>query len=134
MPASERVVLDTNVVVSGMLFPGGVPGRALVTAQSRLVLASDATLLELIEVMSRGRFDRYVKADLRMQLVAAYVRACETVQIASSIRACRDPRDDKFLELAVDGNADLILTGDLDLLALHPFSGIAIVTPADYLE
>jgi len=84
--------------------------------------------------MSRTRFDRYVEADLRKQLVAAYVSACEMDQITSSIHACRDSRDDKFLELAVDGKADLIITGDLDLLALNPFEGIAIVTASDFLE
>ena len=56
------------------------------------------------------------------------------MKIPSPIRACRDPRDDKFLEVAVHGRADLILTGDADLLALYPFRGIAIVTPAEYLD
>jgi uncharacterized protein len=56
-----------------------------------------------------------------------------TVDISFPIRACRDPRDDKFLEVAVYGHADLILTGDADLLALHPFRGIAIVAPAKSL-
>jgi putative PIN family toxin of toxin-antitoxin system len=134
MPGAERLVLDTNVVVSGMLFPGSAPNWALLKAQSGRVLASDATLLELVEVMSRARFDRYVEAGIRKQLVAAYMSACETVQITSSIRACRDRRDDKFLEVAVDGRADVIVTGDLDLLALNPFRGIAILSPTAYLE
>jgi putative PIN family toxin of toxin-antitoxin system len=131
---AERLVLDTNVVVSGMLFPGAAPGRALLKAQTRHVLASEATLLELVEVMSRARFDRYVESNVRKQLVSAYISGCETVQITSFIRACRDARDDKFLEVAVDGRADLIVTGDLDLLARNPFRGIAILTPSDYLE
>ncbi len=54
--------------------------------------------------------------------------------VFTTIRVCRDSRDDKFLELAVDGRANMILTGDEDLLALHPFRGIAIHTPAQYLE
>jgi len=62
------------------------------------------------------------------------MNACETVEITSSIRACHDARDDKFLEVAVDGRAEMIVTGDQDLLALHPFQGIAILTPSDYLE
>jgi putative PIN family toxin of toxin-antitoxin system len=134
MPDAERLVMDSNVVVSGMLFPGATPGRALMKAQTRNVLAPEATLLELVEVMSRARFDRYVEAEVRRQLVAAYMNACETVEITSSIRACHDARDDKFLEVAVDGRAEMIVTGDQDLLALHPFQGIAILTPSDYLE
>jgi len=60
--------------------------------------------------------------------------AAEPVEIKTRIRACRDPKDDKFLEVAVDGRADAIVTGDHDLLELHPFHGIAILTPADYLN
>jgi putative PIN family toxin of toxin-antitoxin system len=62
------------------------------------------------------------------------MRAIVMVDIPFPIRACRDPRDDKFLEVAVHGHADLIVTGDADLLALNPFQGIAILTPAEYLE
>jgi putative PIN family toxin of toxin-antitoxin system len=134
MNSPARVVLDTNVVLSGLLFPGSVPSLALLNAQAATVLASDATLLELLEVMSRDRFDRYVDRDLRQHLVAEFANACETVQIVSPIHVCRDSKDDKFLEVAVDGRADLIVTGDRDLLDLHPFQGIAILTPAEYLE
>jgi putative PIN family toxin of toxin-antitoxin system len=62
------------------------------------------------------------------------MRAIVMVDIPFPIHACRDPRDDKFLEVAVHGHADLIVTGDADLLALNPFQGIAILTPAEYLE
>jgi putative PIN family toxin of toxin-antitoxin system len=129
-----RLVLDTNVVLSGLLFPGSTPSRALLKAQRGKVLASDATLLELIEVMGRVRFDRYVERTLRQRLAAEFVNACETVSIAYPIQACRDPRDDKFLEVAVHGNADAIITGDGDLLALDPFRGVAILMPSEYLE
>ena len=89
---------------------------------------------ELAEVMVRSRFDRYVEQEIRRRLVAEYLKAIVTVDIPSPIRACRDPRDDKFLEAAVHGRADLIVTGDRDLLDLNPFRGIAILAPAAYLE
>jgi predicted nucleic acid-binding protein len=57
----------------------------------------------------------------------------ERVPILQQIQACRDPRDDKFLEVAINGEADMIITGDGDLLALHPFMGMPILTPLDYL-
>jgi|CZKF01.1.fsa_nt_gi putative PIN family toxin of toxin-antitoxin system len=133
MSATERLVLDTNVVLSGLLFPGSTPSQTLLKAQRSKVLASDATLLELIEVMGRVRFDRYIERSVRQRLVAEFVNACERVQIPFPICACRDPRDDKFLEVAVHGHADLIVTGDEDLQALNPFRGIAILTPAEYL-
>jgi putative PIN family toxin of toxin-antitoxin system len=134
MPGAERLVLDTNVILSGVLFPGSTPSRALLKAQAGEVLASDATLLELVGVMSRARFDRYVERSVRQRLVAEFANACETVLIISPIRACRDPRDDKFLEVAVHGRADVIVTGDRDLLYLNPFRGIEILTPAEYLK
>ncbi|MGD0482307.1 MAG: putative toxin-antitoxin system toxin component, PIN family [Terracidiphilus sp.] len=130
---AERIVLDTNVVVSGLVFSGFVPANALLKAQQGIVLSSDATRLELIQAMSRGRFDRYIERGIRQRLTAQYLNATELIGIPAPIRACRDPRDDKFLEVAVHGRADAIVTGDSDLLALHPFRGIEILTPADYL-
>jgi predicted nucleic acid-binding protein len=60
--------------------------------------------------------------------------SAELVSISERIAACRDPKDDKFLEVAVSGRADLIVSGDADLLAINPFRGIPIVTPAAFLE
>ena len=98
------------------------------------MLVSEATKLELIEVIGRKRFDRYLDPGIRQKLLSEYLEACRMIEIPAPIRACRDPRDDKFLEVAVHGRAELIVTGDADLLALHPFQGIAILTPAQYLE
>jgi putative PIN family toxin of toxin-antitoxin system len=134
MSSFGRVVVDTNVVISALLFPGSVPSRALNKVQGNVVLASILTRQELEEVADRFRFDRYVAREIRHRLVAEYLRATVLVDIPYPIRACRDPRDDKFLEVAVHGSADLILTGDTDLLALHPFRGIAILTLGEYLE
>ena len=117
MATAERIVLDTNVVLSGILFPGSTPHRALLKAQAGRILASDETLLELIEVLGRRRFDRYVERSIRERLAAEFAHAAEKVQIETAVRACRDPRDDKFLEIAVNGRADLVVTGDADLLA-----------------
>ena len=130
----QRIVLDTNILVSGFLFSGSIPNRSILKAQQSQILASDATLMEFAEVMNRPRFDRYLEPILRRKLVAEYMNACKKVVISIPIRACRDPRDDKFLEVAVHGRADAIVTGDADLLALHPFRGIAILTPAAYLD
>jgi putative PIN family toxin of toxin-antitoxin system len=134
MSGLERLVVDTNVVLSGLLFPGSIPSSAFNKTQGSLLLASDSTRQELTEVAERGRFDRYVEREVRRRLVAEYLKATVLVDISFPIRACRDPKDDKFLEVAVHGRADAILTGDADLLVLHPFRGIAILTPAEYLE
>ena len=65
--------------------------------------------------------------------MAALIREAELVEVTNSITDCRDPKDNKFLELAVSDNATHIITGDSDLLTLHPFRGIVIVTPEDFV-
>lgn len=130
----ERLILDTNLIVSAINFPGSTPRRAFLAAQACVMLASQATLAELLEVIERPVWDRYIDRQLRTRLAAEYMTSCEVISVISSIRACRHPKDDKFLELAIDGQADTIVTGDKDLLALHPFHGIEIVTPARFLE
>jgi putative PIN family toxin of toxin-antitoxin system len=134
MTALKRLVLDTNLLVSGMLFGGSTSRQVIVKANnSGLLLASEATLVELLQVFQRPKFDRAVHLELREALVREYAQRCQIVAIHSCIQACRDARDNKFLELAVDGQADLILTGDRDLLVLNPFRGIPIITPTQYL-
>jgi putative PIN family toxin of toxin-antitoxin system len=98
------------------------------------LLASHETLAEFREVLLRKKFDRYFNRDLREGMLEEYARLCTLVPTPTSVRACRDPRDDKFLEVAVHGHADLIVTGDADLLDLNPFRGITILTPRAYME
>jgi uncharacterized protein len=134
MNEMERLVLDTNVLVSAVLRLSSTPHRAFLKARMEGVfLASEKTLAEFQDVFLRDKFDPYIERKLREDIFEGYARNCLLVEIARPIRACRDPRDDKFLEVAVHGRADVIVTGDADLLALDPFHGIAIVTPADYL-
>jgi len=98
------------------------------------VLVSFATLAELYEVLSRKRFHRYVdEEDIRLFLVAL-TREAQWVDEDVEIRACRDAKDDKFLELAVSGQGTHIVTGDSDLLALNPFRSIEILPPHRFLE
>jgi len=135
MRVPERVVVDTNVLVSALLRFPSIPGQAVSKVlDSGVLLVSDATMAELAEVLARPRLDRYVSREDRKQFLRQLARTAEFVPIISVVRECRDPRDDKFLEVALNGKADLILTGDADLLALHPWRGIAILSPAEYLE
>lgn len=97
-------------------------------------MISDATLYELADVLARPKFDAYVSIDDRKEFVLRTAALCERVVCLRRIEACRDPKDDKFLEVAVNGSADFIVTGDADLLSLHPFLGIAIVSPAAVLD
>lgn len=131
---TERVVTDTNVLVSGLLAAKSAPGRAMHKAiDTAQLLISDATFEGLIEVLLRPEFDAYITPDERQAFFSLVDRVAERVPVTTVVRACRDSKDDKFLELAVSGNANLIVSGDKDLLALHPFRGIDIVTPTQYM-
>lgn len=130
-----RVVVDTNVLISRLLLPSSVSARAVrYIVEHGQLLASDATLSELAEVLSRDKFNRYVDLADRHEFFRQLVRVVERIPITHIVHACRDPKDDKFLELAVNGNANMIVTGDQDLLVLSPFKKIPIITPASYLE
>ncbi len=96
-------------------------------------MISEATIAELDEVLRRPKFSKYVPEKKRLEFLAALVQQAEQVQVTQSIVACRDAKDDKFLELAVSGAASHTVSSDGDLLALHPFRGIAIVNPQAFL-
>jgi len=134
MSSDRRVVCDNNVVVSAMLLPSSVAAkvyaRLCVEAE---ILTSRATLAELIHVVHRSKFERYLSLAQRTEFVELYELASIQVQVTRTVTDCRDPKDNKFLELALSGKADLILTGDDDLLTLHPWRGISILSPSDYL-
>jgi putative PIN family toxin of toxin-antitoxin system len=130
----ERIVVDTNVLISRLLVPASVSGRALRRAvDSGQLVVSEATMEELATVLGRPKFDPYLSIADRQQFIRLLGRIAEMTPVVRVVRACRDPRDDKFLEVAVNGRADLIVTGDRDLLELDPFMGIGILTPAVYL-
>ncbi len=130
----ERVVIDTNVLISGLLSKTSTPARAVEKAVTKAQLvATLETLRELIEKLHSPKFDRYVRRERRDALLERVASLVEIIDVLQSIRASRDPRDDKFLEAAVNGRADVLVTGDRDLLDLNPFRGVAIMTPADYL-
>lgn len=133
--ARKRVVADTNVLVSRLFLANSVPGKAIRKAVDEAqLLVSDATLQELAEVLSRPKFDAWISQADKLEFFRLLSRIAEIVPVTYPVQACRDPKDDKFLEVAVNGRADLIVTGDKDLLALDPFHGVRIVTPAQYLE
>lgn len=130
-----RVVFDTNVLVSAMLIPASVPDRAFAGAiRAAQVMISPLTLKELSEVLARPRIAKYIDPDDRDDVLNSLSQRAHSIDPTVSIQACRDPKDDKFLELAVAGQADYIVSGDDDLLDLNPFQGVEILSPAEFLN
>jgi putative PIN family toxin of toxin-antitoxin system len=134
MKANVRGVIDTGVVVSAILLPRSVPRQAFdFVAEHGTILVSEATITELEEVLRRPKFNPYVPEPKRMEFLAALVRNAEVIEVLNAVTECRDPKDDKFLELAVSGNASHIISSDADLLVLHPFRGASILSPRDFV-
>lgn len=135
MKGRIRVVLDTNVLVSATMTPLGRSRDCLdVAFETGVLLLSTPTRSELLDVLYRPGLQRFTSARERAEILARLDVRTEMVAITKRFKACRDPRNDKFLELAVGGKADYLVTGDADLLVLHPFEDIPNLTPAQFLD
>ena len=132
-----RAVVDTSIVVRAVLKPLGTVGPILdLLAEKRyLLLYSEATLEEVIDVLVRPRLRRRFPLQSRdpQTVVDLILLRGEAVKPRHRLTVCRDPKDDKFLDVAVEGHADALVSGDEDLLVLHPFQAIPIVQPAEFL-
>jgi uncharacterized protein len=128
-----RYVFDTNVIVSALLFENSKPAQALRYAllNGELLLSLDL-LEELNEVLGRERFNRYVVSEKREEFLEALIERAVLIDITESVQACRDPKDDKVLELALNGKAQYIITGDKDLLVLNPFRNVMVITVDEF--
>lgn len=135
----QRVVLDTNVVVSAALRPQSVPRHALdlAIARDQLVMSSQA-FDELTRVLQLPKFDGYAPPADRMELPDLLRRRASICPVTPEHHArvtgdCRDVDDEVFLALAIAANVSVIVSGDADLLTLHPWRGITICTAATYV-
>ena len=136
MSIAFRVVLDTNVVLSALLFVQGrlVPLRQAWQDARCCPLVSSITTAELLRALSYSKFK--LSADEQHELLADYLPFCETVPMPRTppmTPKCRDPGDLPFLQLAVAGKADCLVTGDRDLLALAEGFSRPIMRPEEFL-
>lgn len=135
MMSKVRYVFDTNVIVSALLFENGKPAQALRYALTNGVLLLSLNVLEeLNEVLGRERFNRYLTREEREEFLQALVERAVLIEIIEAVQECRDPKDDKFLELALNGQAQYIISGDQDLLVLNPFRNVIVITADEFLR
>jgi putative PIN family toxin of toxin-antitoxin system len=136
----QRVVIDTSTLVGAVLRPDSVPRQAfMAVVRTCEFCVSSATLDELREVLQRPKFDRYAPLQARLEfwaLVRERSRLWEidTQSEQAAKNACRDMKDAKFLALALACQAMALLTSDADLLVLHPWQGVPILTPSAFLQ
>ena len=133
--SDERVVLDTNVLISAALTASSRPFAVLHhVLDSGVLIFSNETSEEITTRLMRPKFDRYVSAATRQVFLADLAAVAEWTAITGSVHVCRDPDDDKILETAITGRAHCLVTGDANRLELHPFHDLAILTPRGFLE
>ncbi len=136
----QRVILDTSTLVSGALRIGSVPHQALLKAAATCdVCASAETLVELERVLDLEKFDRYLDRSLRREFVALMHRtvhlfAMNNDDLQAVDPSCHDAKDNQFLALALVAEAGVLVSSDDDLLILHPWRGIAIIRPGEFLS
>jgi putative PIN family toxin of toxin-antitoxin system len=133
-----RAVIDTNILVRALIKPTGTVGPVLLRLRrgDYTLLYTQPVLVELVDVLNRPRLRRKYELsddDIKTVLALIMLRG-EPVTPEQPITVCRDPKDNKFLEAVVAGRADIIVSGDEDLLTLHPFAGIPILRPVAFLQ
>lgn len=131
-----RVVIDANVIISSSLIVKSTSSKVVrLIEDSHVMLISEATMEELTQTILRPKFDRYFKPlDTRIEIISRYFSKAEWIAPSHRVTICRDPKDNMYLELALSAQADCIITGDEDLLSLHPFENISIITPLEFLK
>jgi uncharacterized protein len=135
MSSGKRIVIDTSTLISAVLKPQSVPAAALSWAwEVADVVVSSETLEELRQVLSRPHLDRYRSQEDRRTFFELYKAMVSLVDVTQVVTACRDPKDDKFLSLAVSAGASLIVSSDDDLLSMGRHQGVLILKPKAFVE
>jgi putative PIN family toxin of toxin-antitoxin system len=126
-----RIVIDTNVVVSGIFF-GGKPAELLklVTTKNLSAFATDEIVDEYQETINY-LVKKYSKEEITLVPI---ISSMEIIPASNNIHICRDPDDDKFISCAVDGKCYYIVSGDKDLLSLNNYENIKILTVAEFMQ
>jgi uncharacterized protein len=134
MNFARPIVVDTGVLVSAAIRPQSVPALALERALLHFdVCASMATFAELQTVLLRSKFDRYASAATRQLFVQGLSQHLRMVEVTQQVTDCIDPKDNKFLALALVVGAEMIIASDPHLTQMHPWRGIPILPPAAFL-
>jgi putative PIN family toxin of toxin-antitoxin system len=136
MTKVKKFVIDTNTLISAFLLSvNSIPAQAYYKVKtSGEIIISDDIFDEFSDVFIRPKFDRYLPLEKRLMVIQDLKDISKFVPVNTIITACRDPKDNKFLELATEAGAACIITGDKDLLELNPFQKIPILTAQEFLE
>lgn len=131
---TPTIVIDTNVLISAGILPRSKLADVLVVAAGQFVIAqNEATWNELRSRIEREKFDRYFGDSGRIAYLSKLAQLVQFFDAVSDERVSRDPDDDKFLSLALDAGAKIIISGDRDLKDIKTHKGIEIMPPSVFL-
>jgi uncharacterized protein len=129
------IVIDASSVIGAALNPSGIPRRALIHAQTNDRLAMSATVaMEIRSVLRRPKFAHLLPPHRQSEFTGMLFTEVHWFEPTTQVFDCRDPKDNKYLELVLAANASALISSDMDLLSLHPWRGIPILRPAEYLQ
>ncbi|TYQ23719.1 putative toxin-antitoxin system toxin component, PIN family [Pseudanabaena sp. UWO311] len=130
-----RLVLDTNVLISAILSPNSISAKILNWGEDNgVILYSAATLNEVLSVLGSSKFSKYIDHNDIDGLSICIKTVWLFVEILNQVQLCRDPKDDKFIDLALNGDASHLITGDSDLLVLNPVENTSIINPRTFWD
>lgn len=129
------VIFDCNVLLDASIFKARDSRLSLERSKKAdAIIASQKTFEEFRSVSLRSKFDKYVTLEVRLEFILEIQALIKMIHVRHTFTVCRDPKDDMYLELALSGKADCIITNDEDLLALDTFENIPIITPKEFLD
>lgn len=133
-PAGMKVVLDASTLIGALLKERSVPEQALLLSRSHATICLSRPVEdEIRQVFARPKFRKYLAGERAARILDLLTSAAMFLSPVAAVEDCRDPNDNKYLELALAADADLIISSDADLLALDPWRGVRILRPAEYV-
>ena len=135
MTKIKRFICDTNVLLSSLISKNSPPSLTIdFIKRNGFFVFSQSTFLELEEVLQRPKFDKFISKDLRLNFINEISRLAITYNVIEQVELCRDPKDNKFLDISIASNADFLITGDEDLLVLKKIENTIIITPRNFIS
>jgi putative PIN family toxin of toxin-antitoxin system len=132
---SAYIVIDTNVLISAGLLPESKTAQALALAVAHFVIAQNQeTWHELETRIARPKFDRYFGDCGRLRHLIKIAQSMQYFEVSAKVAVSRDKTDDKFIALAIDSGANILISGDPDLQDVQALQGIEILSPAQFFD
>jgi putative PIN family toxin of toxin-antitoxin system len=131
----NNVILDTNIIISALMLKNSLPAKVLNMAiDNYQIVYSEKTFLELQAVLMRQKFDKFILQEAREDFLILFLSVAKKINIIHQVNLCRDAKDNKFLDLAINSEALYLITGDQDLLVMKEIDKTKIITPVDFIN